>query len=152
MRRKDKEITDKSEIEAIIKKADICQIALSDNNNPYVFPVCFGYKDRTIFFHSAPEGKKIGLIKKNPNVCFQIHTDTDLLSAEKGCDWSIRFRSVTGFGKAEFIDGIEAKIRAIQSILKQYSNECYEISPESLEKTTLIQIKVERMTGKKSGY
>jgi nitroimidazol reductase NimA-like FMN-containing flavoprotein (pyridoxamine 5'-phosphate oxidase superfamily) len=152
MRRKDKQITDGAEIESIINKAKICQIALSDNNDPYVFPVCFGYKDRTIFFHSAPEGKKIDLINKNPKVCFQIHTDTNLLSAEKGCDWSIRFRSVTGFGKAEFIDGIEAKIRAIQIILKQYSNERYEISPESLEKTALIQIKIESMTGKKSGF
>ena len=152
MRRKDKEITDKVEIENIIKKADICQVALSDNNVPYVFPVCFGYENNLLFFHSAPEGKKIEIIKKNPSVCFQIHTDTELLAAEKGCNWSIRFRSVTGFGKAEFIDGIEAKIRAIQIILKHYSKESYEISPKSLEKTALIQIKIESMTGKKSDY
>jgi nitroimidazol reductase NimA-like FMN-containing flavoprotein (pyridoxamine 5'-phosphate oxidase superfamily) len=150
VRRKDREITDRAEIESIIEKADICQIALSDNNQPYVFPVCFGHENNSIFFHSALEGKKIDIIQKNPRVCFQIHTDTELIAAEKGCDWSIRFRSVTGFGKAELIDELEAKKRAINIVLRHYSKKNHKISPESLEKTALIQIKIESMTGKKS--
>ncbi len=43
MRRKDKEIKDIGEIEFIINKSKVCRIALSDNDSPYIVPVCFGY-------------------------------------------------------------------------------------------------------------
>lgn len=39
MRRHDKEITDKKEIESIINESNICRIALSENNSPYIVPV-----------------------------------------------------------------------------------------------------------------
>ena len=45
MRRKDKEILDKKEIESIIKKAGVCRLGLSDNNIPYIVPLNFGYRD-----------------------------------------------------------------------------------------------------------
>jgi nitroimidazol reductase NimA-like FMN-containing flavoprotein (pyridoxamine 5'-phosphate oxidase superfamily) len=150
VRRKDREITDKAEIESIINKADVCQVALSDNNIPYVFPVCFGYKNNSLYFHSALEGKKIDIIQKNPRICFQIHTDTELIESEKGCDWSIHFRSVTGYGKAELINGIGAKKKAMKIVLEHYSKKDYEISSETLKKTALIRIQIENMTGKKS--
>ena len=65
MRRKDKEITDIESIEKIIHKAKVCRLALSLDDTPYVVPVCFGYSAETIYFHSAKEGKKIDIIKKN---------------------------------------------------------------------------------------
>ena len=65
MRRKDKEITDIKSIEKIIHKAKVCRLALSLDDTPYVVPVCFGYSAETIYFHSAKEGKKIDIIKKN---------------------------------------------------------------------------------------
>ncbi len=59
MRRKDKEIKDEKEIESVISKCDVCRIALCENNSPYVVPVCFGYRDNCLYFHSASYGKKI---------------------------------------------------------------------------------------------
>jgi len=43
MRRKDREITDRKKIEAILDKAPVCRIGFSKDNDPYVVPVCFGY-------------------------------------------------------------------------------------------------------------
>ncbi len=58
MRRDDREITDLLEIESILYHAIVCRIGLTDGNEPYVVPVSFGYEEGTIYFHSAPEGKK----------------------------------------------------------------------------------------------
>ena len=69
MRRKDKEITDIKEIESILQGAQVCRLGMADNNMPYVIPVCFGYKEHTVYIHSASEGRKIDTLKKNPNVC-----------------------------------------------------------------------------------
>ena len=71
MRRREKEITDESTLESIILASLVCRLALSDGNQPYIVPLCFGYQDKTLYFHSALEGKKIDIIKHNQNVCFE---------------------------------------------------------------------------------
>ena len=56
MRRKEKEITGKQEIEEIIKKPPVPRIALTDGDTPYIVPVCFGYRDGIIFIHGSSKG------------------------------------------------------------------------------------------------
>ena len=68
MRRKDRQITDKDIINEILLKSDIARIALFDNEYPYIIPMNYGYKDNALYFHCAPEGKKLDLIKRNNNV------------------------------------------------------------------------------------
>ena len=65
MRRKDCEITDRAEIEAILKKALVCRIGLADGGEPYIVPLSFGYEDGAVYLHSAVEGKKIAMLQKN---------------------------------------------------------------------------------------
>ncbi len=75
MRRKEKEVKDVKLVESIIEKASVCRLGLSLNNMPYIVPLCFGYQDRCLYFHSAIEGKKISMIKSNNNVCFEVDID-----------------------------------------------------------------------------
>jgi nitroimidazol reductase NimA-like FMN-containing flavoprotein (pyridoxamine 5'-phosphate oxidase superfamily) len=152
MRREDKAIMDKKEIENIIRKATVCRIALSDDGEPYVFPVNYGYREGFLYFHSAKQGYKIEVIKKNPRVSFQMDTDVEIISAEKACDWSIKYRSVIGFGKAEFIQSLEEKRLALETIMSHYSNEDFTFSDESLASVCILRIPIEKMTGKMSGY
>ncbi len=77
MRRKDREITGIGEIEVIISHADICRIALTENNMPYIVAMNFGYsggEKKRLYFHCATEGRKIDMIRKNSYVCFQMDT------------------------------------------------------------------------------
>ena len=46
VRRKDKEISDASGINAIIEKAIVCRLAMVDGDKPYIVPLSFGYQDR----------------------------------------------------------------------------------------------------------
>ena len=65
---KDREIFDFNEIEEIINNTQLCYVAMSLNDEPYVLPFNFAYENRTIYLHSAPEGKKIDILEKNPKV------------------------------------------------------------------------------------
>ena len=62
MRRKDREITDFNEMIEIIKKCDVCRIALNDEAFPYIVPLNFGLdvqgEQVFLYFHAAMEGKK----------------------------------------------------------------------------------------------
>ena len=150
MRRKDRKIKDKAGIERIIKKALVCRVALSDGNSPYVFPVCFGFKDGCLYFHSAQEGRKIEILRKNNKVCFEMDIDTELVESEKGCEWGIQYSSVIGFGRASFVEDVEEMKKALGILLEHYSGKKYEFSEQSLEQVTVIKIQVESLTGKSS--
>jgi len=153
MRRKDKEIEDKELIESILKRAIVCRIALSENNIPYIVPLNFGYKNNFLYFHSAKEGRKIGMIRKNNNVCFEIDIDTKLLNAEKPCKWSMKYYSLIGFGKAFLVENSEEKREGLDIIAEHYSGKSsFEYPEELVNKVTIIKVQIERMTGKKSGY
>ena len=153
MRRKDKELTDKKEIESIINKANVCRIGLSDNNNPYIVPVNFGYKDNCLYIHSAAEGKKINIIKKNNNVCFEMDINHDILQGKSACHTTTKYYSVIGYGKAYFIDDSDKKTKVLNNIMDHYLPDVpHKYSDKFLKKIVIIKVEINTMTGKKSGY
>jgi nitroimidazol reductase NimA-like FMN-containing flavoprotein (pyridoxamine 5'-phosphate oxidase superfamily) len=152
MRRKDKEIKDIKEIESIMNRCDVCRIALCENNSPYIFPVSFGYKDKCLYFHSAADGRKIDIIKKNNRVCFEFDIHNELIKSENLCNWDVKYYSVIGSGKAFFIEDIEGKTKALDIITGHYSSGAFEYQKNSVTNVTVIKVEIENLTGKKSGY
>ena len=150
MRRSEKEITDQSVIEAIINASLVCRLALSDGDQPYIVPLSFGYQDRTLYFHSALEGKKIDIIKINNRICFEFDINTEIIEAEKACKWGIKYQSVIGFGKAVLVHNIEEKQKALNIIIGHYSDRNFQFPDKAIKKTLVIKIEIEKMTGKHS--
>ncbi len=150
MRRKEKQIQERSTIESIITKADVCYLAMSKNDIPYVVPLNFGYRDNVLYFHSADEGKKLQLIRENPNVSFSMIVDSEIVKADKACNWSMKYKSVIGRGTAGIIEDREAKIGALDIIMNQYADEAWEYNPTMLDKTVVVKIEIEELTGKQS--
>jgi nitroimidazol reductase NimA-like FMN-containing flavoprotein (pyridoxamine 5'-phosphate oxidase superfamily) len=152
MRRKDQEITDIGAIEDIIRKGQVCRLALSENGRPYIVPLCFGYKDNNLYFHTAREGKKLDILRKNNNVCFEIDIDRGFVKGKKACNCTMKYRSVIGFGKAEIIEDIEPKRRALHIIMQNYYEGFFKYPEESINNVVIIKVEIESMTGKKLGY
>ena len=152
MRRKDKEISDESDIKAIIEKARVCRLGMVNGNKPYIVPLCFGYSDNALYFHGSLKGKKIDLIRENPNVCFEFDLLTETIESENACDWSMKYQSIIGFGKAVFIEGSDEKRNAISIIMGQYSERPFQFPENKLKATAVIKVEIESLTGKQSGF
>ena len=152
MRRKEKAISDPSGIDAVIEKAGVCRLGMVDGNSPYVVPLCFGYQDGVLYFHSALKGLKIDIIGSNPNVCVEFDVDAEPVDADKACDWSMKFKSVIGFGKAVLIDDPDEKRDALSIIMSHYSDQPFQFPENKLAATAVIKVKIDRMTGKQSGF
>jgi nitroimidazol reductase NimA-like FMN-containing flavoprotein (pyridoxamine 5'-phosphate oxidase superfamily) len=150
MNRKDREITNIKEIEEILNKAKVLRIALCENNIPYIIPLNFGYKDKCIFIHCANKGKKIDILKKNNNIAFEVDIETQIVSSEVACDCSMKYKSVVGYGKAYFISDLKEKKQDLDVIMSHYFKGSFEYSPREMEKTCLIRVEIETVTGKKS--
>jgi len=151
MRRKEKEITNRAEIESILHKARVCRLGMAEGRRPYIIPLCFGYRDNTLYFHTARKGKKLEILKKNDDVCFECDIDHQLTRSEKPCDWGMEFRSVIGFGKASLIEDRSSRQSALDVIMEHYSGvSTFEYPDKILGKTVMIKVDIESMTGKKS--
>jgi nitroimidazol reductase NimA-like FMN-containing flavoprotein (pyridoxamine 5'-phosphate oxidase superfamily) len=152
MRRAEREIKDRQTIDEILRQATVCRLGLCDDGMPYVVPLNFGYDGERLYFHSAREGRKMEVLKANPNVCFEVDVDHELVPTETACDWGTKFRSVIGFGKAWLVEDPEGKKQALDVILGHYSDGYYEYTEEALAKVAVIRIEIESITGKQSGY
>jgi uncharacterized protein len=150
VRRSEKEIKGKTEIEAIIREALVCRLAMSENGRPYVVPLSFGYEDNALYFHGAGEGKKIDILKNNPDVCFEFDIGAKTVEAEDACFWGMEFKSVIGFGKAFFIDDEKEKEKALAVIMGQYSDRLYTFDEKFIRATAVIKVEIGSMTGKRS--
>ncbi len=151
MRRKDKEIQDPAIIEGILTAARVCRLAMVDGDRPYVVPMCFAYHDKALYLHSALKGKKIDILQDNANVCFEVDTLAETLSADEACDWSMRYQSVIGFGRAVFLESPEEKREALDIIFKRYAVYTSDFADNRIRATAVIRIDIQDLTGKASG-
>ncbi len=150
MRRSEKEIVASEQIEEIIRNAKLCRLALCQDDWPYIVPVCFGYEDGVIYIHSARAGKKIDILRSNARVCFEFDIDVEIQPGISNCDWGVRYRSVIGFGYAEFVEDEREKTRALNILIQHYGGTPTAYPEKMLRKTEIIRIIIERMTGKYS--
>jgi len=152
MRRKDREITDMSEIVSILKRCKSVDLAFFDEKYPYIVPMNFGlsYENErlTLYFHCANSGKKLELMKKNRHVCFEGDCSLSLVKGNEACTYTMEFESVVGFGKAEIIT--ENKLEALTLIMRQYSPaESYDFNERAVKFLTVFKIEVDSVTGKR---
>lgn len=153
MRRHDKEITDQKLLESILQKAPVCRIGMASGNIPYVVPMNFAYRDGCVYVHSAPSGRKIDMIERNNLVCLQADIMTHVVEATTACHWGTRYYSVIAFGRASIIADSVEKEKALTLLMEKYSGKTgWEYEKAMLENMVVIQITLESMTGKMSGY
>ncbi|MDR2803706.1 MAG: pyridoxamine 5'-phosphate oxidase family protein [Treponema sp.] len=158
MRRKDREIIDINEKIKIIDKNKVCRLALSENNQPYIVPLNYGYSFEnnilTLFFHSAIEGKKLQIIKKNNSACFEIDCDSGLIEGDEACKYSYAFKSVIGAGKIAVLETKDEKINGLNELMKHQTgrNETFKFDEKAVEHVTVYKLIVDEFTGKEKKY
>ena len=154
MRRKEYEIKEITEIIGIIDKCKVFRIALADCNNAYIVPLNFGYLFENevlcLFFHGAPVGRKIELLKKNPYVCFEMDFEKGLVKGEKGCKYRYLYRSVIGEGPVSFIKNREEKKLALNQILRHQTESAdnFLFDETIIDKTAAFKLTVRNISGK----
>lgn len=150
MRRKDREITDRSEIEKILENAFVCHLGLTDGTTPYVVPMNFAYKCGCIYLHCASEGKRLDIIRKNNMVCFQVEITPGSIieNGDQACDWGVKFLSVIGFGKAEILEANADKLEGLTVFMGRFSGNKFTFPESEIAATTVIRITIEEMSGK----
>jgi len=87
------------QIENILLSQLLGRLACCDGKQPYVVPVTYTY-DGEYIYGQTNEGTKLNMLRKNPLVCFEVDTMTDMRN----------WQSAMAFGKFEELKDEEAKL------------------------------------------
>lgn len=127
MRRKDRLVTDPARIEEIVKKCGCCRIGFNDDGEVYIVPMNFGYEkdgeNYTFYFHGMPVGRKVDLIKKSPNVGFEMDAGFQLMGeGDVACKYSALFQSIVGTGVMSVVEDPEEKRKGLNLVMEYYTD------------------------------
>lgn len=152
MRRSELAMKDRKEIEGVIRRAEVLHLALTGPDGPYALTVNFGYRDGKFYFHSAAQGRKIDMLKADPRVAFCLHADYEVVRSETGCNWSAKFQSVAGQGRARFLEDPAEKEQGLRAVLAAFDAGDQPIEAPVLRRTVVVEITPENLEGKRKGY
>lgn len=148
MRRQDRKIHSEEAIEKMLKSGEYGILStIGESGYPYGVPVNYIYADKCIYFHCATEGQKLDNIKYNDKVSFCVVGSTEVLPDQ----FSTNYESVIAFGRATEVND-EEKEMALIHLIDKYSPEFEEAGMKYIrnaaDKTTVMRIEVDHMTGK----
>lgn len=156
MRRKDREVTDQNQIFEIVRNCSVAHVGMVEDGKPYVVALNFGFERQgdmlILYFHSACEGHKIDILKKNPQVYFQMDCVNELVKGASGnpCAGYWRYDSVMGSGRAEFTEDPAEKAHALNCILRhlEKTEDTFRFPEAVLKKTCVYRVCSTDITGK----
>jgi len=153
IRRKEKKISDKNEMLAILENAKYITIAMCAGNEPYLVTLSHGYdRERNcIYFHCAREGKKIDILKEQNKVWGQALMDKGYVQGS--CD---HLYATTQFmGRVTFVENSDEKKHALEVMINALEEDPQKVpdtqlTEKSIEGVQIGRINIEYMSGKKS--
>ena len=142
-------------IQRILNSCEVCYLGMVDpDGKPYVLPFNFGFEDGLIYLHSAPAGRKIDILQKNPQVCISFSSDHQLFHRHEqvACSYGMKYRSVLAFGNIEFIDDEQEKIRVLNVIMEKYTGKSFSYNSPAVKNVCVFKLCPEEILAKESGY
>ena len=153
LRRKEKEIKEKSEIEKVLHEAKVGRLGTSRDDTPYVVPVSYVYDNGRFIIHGAKQGKKMEDISVNPRVCFEVDTN-EIIPSDDPCNYSYGYRSVIANGMAKILGDPNDKLEGLRLLTEKYApGKGQKLTKEHLDtysNLNVVEITIHEMVGKKS--
>ena len=138
-----------TQINNILSSQAVGRLACTDGKKPYIVPVTYTYNGKYIYGQTN-EGTKLKMLRKNPNVCFEVDMMMDMRN----------WQSVIIYGKFEELKNEQAKkARDIlfgrvfslmtSSTIHAHEHEVTEeLDDSNRVKYVMYRIKIKKVTGR----
>lgn len=153
MRRKDRAITDFDAIVKIMEECDIIRLGLLDGEFPYIVPVNFAYRTEgeqiEFYVHGAMAGRKYELMKRNRSCSFEMDVPVKMECMYETGDITMRYKSVMGTARIEFLEG-EEKQQAMEKVLlaRYEETKAFPYNKKVMARTAVAKLTVIELTAK----
>ena len=147
MRRSDRETTTAEAMKLLQNGEYGILSTVGTDGVPYGVPMNYATIGNTLYFHCAKGvGHRVDNLRGCKKVCFTVVGKTEVLPAK----FSTNYESVVVFGTAR--EAGEDKMRGLEAIIEKYAPDYKEAGQryirEAIDKTSVIAVDIEFMTGK----
>lgn len=147
-----------NQIKRFLEDAQTVFLGLVDEHTPYVIPLNYVFKDGYFYFHGANEGRKINIIKNNPNACMTVCETYGTMVDPIPAETDTAYMSVVANGQVEVVTDLNEATAAMQAMLDKYVPNYYltRLSKTHIEKyqsslgskTLVLKVKPIKLTAK----
>ena len=152
MTKRERQITDPGRILEILDQAKVLHLGLCVDNMPYVVPMNYGYafedEKLVLYLHSAVRGKKLDMLRQNPNVFFSIDCDRIPFPGKVACQYGMSYSSIMGHGTARILEDSEEKQQAMTALMKTQTGMDFTFNASLVSIVAVIRIDVTEYTAK----
>ncbi len=152
MTKREYRLTDPEQIERILCAAKVLHLGMAVDNEPYVVPMNYGHTFEdgklVLYLHSAVRGKKLEMLRKNPNIFFELDCDRVPFAGKVACQYGLSYYSVMGKGRATIVEDVEEKKRAMSVLMKTQTGGDFTFEDRLVSIVAVIRIDVTEYTAK----
>lgn len=152
VRRQNRILEDRERIKELLHNSEYGFLSMGADENGYGYgiPLSYTYENETnsLYFHCAPEGQKLDILKQNNKVSFCVVGTTKPIPGQ----FTTLYESVISFGRADINLNEDEKRKALRLLVKKYSPGFEELGETYMDKswnrTTVFKIEIEHLTAK----
>jgi nitroimidazol reductase NimA-like FMN-containing flavoprotein (pyridoxamine 5'-phosphate oxidase superfamily) len=143
------------EMDELLRNQLLCRVTLNDRPYPYTLPMEYYFFGDTMYFHFTMTGKKMDLMRADPNVCVEVDWSNDDLSDYRSVVMRGRLVEVTDAAERNMMNlamstAIKDKV-GIKALLRiPFSKKGIDYLSASNIPLTLLKLEVHEMSGKKA--
>ena len=122
---------------------------IGDDGYPYGVPINHWYceEDGKLYFHGNLKGHRVDAVERCDKVSFCVYDE----GYRKEGEWALNINSVIVFGRIAKVTDEEKRIRIISDLTRKFTDDEAYLARElkgSLQRTLLLELTIEHMTGK----
>ncbi|SDB56256.1 hypothetical protein SAMN02910298_02907 [Pseudobutyrivibrio sp. YE44] len=154
MTKREREITDPAKIDEIINSCSYLHLGLVDDGMPYVVPLNYGVTKAEdghyiLYLHGANKGRKLDVIRKNPNCCFTMERNVAPFEGRMACMYGMTYECIMGTGKITLVEDVAEKIESLHLLMQtQTGHGGFEFDERMVSIVSIMRIDVQELTAK----
>ena len=133
-------------------------LGLVDEDEPHLVTQLFVYDedDGAIYVHGARAGRTHDVVEREGSLraCFTTSESGRYIPADEPVNFTVEYASVVAYGEVDLLEGRAEKRRVLEAFMEKFAphltpGEDYEeMSEESIDRTAVYRLDVERWSGK----
>ncbi len=147
--RRQNRLLPEEEAHRLLREGEYGVLSMTADEGAYSIPISFAWDGaQSIYFHCAPEGRKLRAIAKSPRVSFCVVGRTQVISHQ----FTTGYESIVVTGTAHTGLPAAERMHALELILDKYSPNDKEVglkyAEKSFARTEIIRVDIESASGK----
>jgi nitroimidazol reductase NimA-like FMN-containing flavoprotein (pyridoxamine 5'-phosphate oxidase superfamily) len=143
---------DKETVYSILDEGLVCHVGIAVEDQPFVIPMAYARCGDRLVIHAFGGSRLVRALKSGVEVCVAVtHLDA-LVMARSAFHHSMNYRSVVVFGKAQLLDGDDAKLAALRDFFEHVApgrwDDVREPNQKELAQTAVIELPLDEASAK----